>query len=170
MPVTPRLAGAIGCLVAAVASGACSGDPNPALEDLAAEAGVSPATIVRVAPERLMGVRIAPQDIAVIEFRPDGAGGYSSLLVVRSDLARPGRNSVLMAGSSAGSIMFGTAAPDVSRVAVGRLVESVGGNVENGVWLLWLPTTEDPMLRGWEFQRADGSIALGGSGQVVPDP
>jgi hypothetical protein len=117
-----------------------------------------------------MGIRIAPQDIAVIEFLPDGAGGYRSQLFVRSDLARPGRNSVLLVGSSAGSILFGTAEPDVTRVAVGRLVESVGGEVENGVWLLWLPTTADPLRLGWEFQRADGSIALGGSGQVVPDP
>ncbi len=44
------------------------------------------------------------------------------------------------------------------------------GRVENGVWLLWLPTTEDPMVRGCEFQRAESSIALDGSGQVVPDP
>jgi hypothetical protein len=170
MAARRNLAGAVGCLVAAVVSGACSGDPSPALHELAAEAGVSSETIVRVAPERLMGIRIAPQDIAVIEFRPDGSGGYASRLFVRSDLARPGRNSVLLVGSSAGSILFGTAEPDVTRVAVGRLVESVGGEVENGVWLLWLPSTEDPLRLGWEFQRADGSIALGGSGQVVPDP
>ena len=170
MAARRNFAGAFGCFVAAVVCGACSGDPSPALHELAAEAGVSQATIVRVAPERLMGIRLAPQDIAVIEFRADGSGGYSSSLVARSDLARPGRNSVLMSGSPAGSILFGTAASDVNRVVVGRLVESAGGEVENGVWLLWLPSTEDPMVRGWEFQRADGSIALGGSGQVVPDP
>jgi hypothetical protein len=149
MAARRNIAGAFGCLVAAVVSGACTGDPSPALHELAAEAGVSPSTIVRVAPDRLMGIRIAPQDIAVIEFRPDGAGGYTSHLVVRSDLARPGRNSVLMSAGSAGSLLFGTAARDIDRVVVGRLVESAGGEVENGVWLLWLPSTEDPMVRGW---------------------
>ena len=148
----------------------CFGDANPALEELAAEERVHPDTIVRVAPDRMLGIRIAPQDLAVIEFRPDGAGGYSSRLAVRSDLARPGRNSVLMVGSSTGSIMFGTATQDVTRVVVGKLVESIGGEVANGVWLIWLPSTDNPMRFGWQFERADGSIDMGGSGQAIPDP
>jgi hypothetical protein len=166
-PAASRLVGAI---AAVLAVGGCFGDANPALGEVAAEERVHLETIVRVAPDRLLGIRIAPHDIAVIEFRPDGAGGYTSRLTVRSDLARPGRNSVLIVASSAGSIMFGTATRDVIRVVVGELVESVGGEVANGVWLIWLPSAENPMRLGWEFQRADGSIAFGGSGQVVPDP
>jgi hypothetical protein len=157
-------------IAAAIAVGGCFGESSSALHELAAEQNVHPATIVRVAPDRLLGIRLAPQDIAVIEFRPDGAGGYTSHLAVRSDLARPGRNSVLIVGRPAGSIMFGTATRDVMRVAVGELVESAGGEVANGVWLIWLPSSDNPMRLGWEFQRADGSIALGGSGQAIPDP
>lgn len=160
----------VGAIAAVLAIGGCLGDANPALGEVAAEERVHLATIVRVAPDRLLGIRIAPHDIAVIEFRPDDAGGYSSRLAVRSDLARPGRNSVLIVASSAGSIMFGTATRDVMRVVVGELVESVGGDVANGVWLIWLPSSDNPMRLGWEFQRADGSIALGGSGQAIPDP
>lgn len=160
----------VGAIAAVLAIGGCFEDANLPLGEVAAEERVHPATIVRVAPDRLLGVRIAPHDIAVIEFRPDDAGGYTSRLAVRSDLARPGRNSVLIVGSSAGSIMFGTATRDVMRVVVGELVESTGGDVANGVWLIWLPSSDNPMRLGWEFQRADGSIALGGSGQAVPDP
>jgi hypothetical protein len=160
----------VGAIAAVLAVGGCFGDASPALGEVAAEERVHSATIVRVAPDRLLGIRIAPQDIAVVEFRPDGAGGYFSQLATRSDLARPGRNSVLIVGSSAGSIMFGTATRDVMRVVVGELVESVGGDVANGVWLIWLPSADNPMRLGWEFQRADGSIALGGSGPAIPDP
>ena len=160
----------VGTIAAVLAVGGCFGDASPALGELAAEERVHLATIVRVAPDRLLGIRIAPHDIAVIEFRPDDAGGYTSRLAVRSDLVRPGRNSVLIVDSSTGSVMFGTATRDVMRVVVGELVESVGGDVANGVWLIWLPSADNPMRLGWEFQRADGSIALGGSGQAVPDP
>ena len=170
LAASPSLAGAVAWLVAVLAVGGCFGDANLALGDIAAEERVHPDTIVRVAPDRLLGVRIAPQDIAVIEFRPDGAGGYTSHLAVRSDLARPGRNSVLIVASSAGSIMFGTATRDVMRVVVGELVDSVGGAVANGVWLIWLPSSDNPVRLGWEFLRADGSIALGGNGQAIPDP
>ena len=38
--------------------------------------------------------------------------------------------------------------------------EAYGGKVHNGVWVIWLPTTDSPMNRPWRFVRGDGSIAV----------
>jgi len=147
---------------------ACSPAPAAELLAKASEERVDPSTLVEL-PGRWLGVRLAPRDIAVVSFTPDGEGGYDSVVANRSDLAAPGENTVFVSGGSGGAMLFGTAAPDIARVEIEwEDVQAYGGQVHNGVWLIWLPTADSPMERPWQFVRDDGSIAMGGSGPVYP--
>ena len=146
---------------------ACEATPIAALQATAEREGVDPATLVEL-PDRWMGVRLAPRDIAVISFTPDDGGGYDSKLASRSDFAAPGENTIFMSGGSGGALLFGTAAPDIDRVEIDWDVQAYGGKVRNGVWIMWLPTPDSPMEHLWQFVRADGSIATAGSGPVYP--
>ena len=147
---------------------ACSPAPAAELLAKASEERVDPSTLVEL-PGRWLGVRLAPRDIAVVSFTPDGEGGYDAAVPGRSDLAAPGQNTVHMSGGSGGALLFGTAAPDIAHVEIEwEDVQAYGGQVHNGVWLIWLPTDDSPMARPWQFVRGDGSIAMGGSGPVSP--
>ena len=153
--------------VLAVLLVACSPAPAAELLAKASEERVDPSTLVEL-PGRWLGMRLAPRDIAVISFGPDSEGGYDAAVASRSDLAAPGDNTVFMSGGSGGAMLFGTAAPDIARVEIEWDVRAYGGQVHNGVWLIWLPTEDSPMARPWQFVRGDGSIAMGGSGPVYP--
>lgn len=159
--------GAVALVVLAAVLVACEPVDLAALQSKATQEGVDPATLVEL-PDQWLGMRLAPRDIAVISFVPDGEGGYDARERSRSDLAAPGENTIFMSGGSGGALLFGTAAHDIDHVEIDWDVQAYGGKVNNGLWVMWLPTEDNPMARTWSFVRADGSIALGGSGPVYP--
>jgi hypothetical protein len=129
----------------------------------AAEAGIAPETLLATAGV-VLGIRASYWGADVFEIARYGSHVRRQAVAIATH-GRLGENHVYgCVGCVAGvSLLYGTAAPDVVRVAVAH-ARATGGAVANGAWLVVIEGDDDPTIQGWAFLRADGSSAQHGTG------